>query len=347
MKKRITIHNVAKEANVSAASVSLYLNSKPGLADETRKKIGDVVQRLNYIPRKQSRDKDKSFPLISLTVERLPFSMFSELHYGEVLHGMQAEAQALGYNLQLNVVEHDQLPAETVARVTDVSGVVVLGGGDVTASLVSSLVSISLPALLVDVNFPSVSRPYLLVDNIGGGHQATKHLIDEGYMQIACIQGPSKYPSLVERFYGYCLAFIEAKRLLNNSLIQPSISEGFPNKGYREMKALLESERGIDAVFCVSDRAALGAMQALQEAGLKVPQDVAIVGFENVPQSRFTIPPLTTVNVPKDMLGRLAIRRLHQMVKEGDDEHLFKTILPTKLIVRESSSKQPRPEEGG
>ena len=340
MRKKITIQNVAKEANVSVASVSLYLNDKPGLADETRRKIGDVVRRLNYVPRRQSRDRDKSIPLISLTVEKLPFSMFSELHYGEVLHAMQAEAQALGYNLQLNVVEHDQSPARTVERINNASGVVVLGGGDVTANLVRSLANVSLPALLVDVHFPSISGPYLLIDNVGGGHQATKHLIEEGYERIACIQGPVKYPSLVERFHGYCLAFVEAEKTLDKDLIQPSISGGFPNKGYREMVALLKADREIDAVFCVSDRAALGAMQALREAGLKIPYDVAIVGFEDVPQARFTTPPLSTVKAPKDVLGKLAIRKLHQMIKGDSNEHLYKTILPTKLVVRESSSER-------
>ena len=286
-----------------------------------------------------------SIPLVSLTVEKLPFSMFSELHYGEVLHGMQAEAQALGYNLQLNVVEHDQSSTRMVERITDVSGVVILGGGDVTEELVRSLANISLPTLLVDVQFRSIPGPCLLIDNVTGGRQATKHLIDEGYERIACIQGPAKYPSLVERFHGYCLALIEAERTLDKALIQPSISAGFPNKGYREMKALLETEKGVDAVFCVSDRAALGAMQALQEAGLKVPHDVAIVGFEDVPQSRFTNPPLSTVRMPKNMLGKLAIRKLHQMIKGESDEYLLKTILPTKLIIRESSSKHTRLEE--
>jgi DNA-binding LacI/PurR family transcriptional regulator len=336
MAKRVTIQQVAKEASVSVASVSLYLNNKPGLAEDTRDRIASAVRKLGYTPRRQNGTQvDPS--LIGLLVERLPFSMFSELHYGEVLHGMEAQARELGYHLSLIVVEPTQPLKQMTERLRYVAGVIVLGAGDITEAVIRQALAEEHAVLLVDVNLPALMVDSVLVDNVGGGYQVTKYLLDKGYKNIACIQGPSKYPSLVERFQGYCFAHIEAGKKLNSKLIQPSISKGFPNKGYREMKALLERREFFDAVFCVSDRAALGALQALHEAKVRIPQEVALVGFEDVPQVSHTSPPLTTVKMPKNLMGRVAIQRLHELISRKAKLEPVKTVLYTSLVVRESA----------
>ena len=233
--RRVTIQHVADKANVSVTAVSLFLNDKPGLADDTRKRIADAVQKLGYVPRRQTvASVDPS--LIGLVVERLPFSMFSDLHYGEVLHGMEAQARELGYHLSLIVIEPNETLDQMVERIKDVGGVLILGAGDITETVIARILSEDRPILVVDVNMPDKAVHSVLVDNIGGAYQITKYLLEKGYKRIACIQGASKYPSLVERFQGYCLAHIEAGKTLEPSLIQANISKGFPNKGYREMK---------------------------------------------------------------------------------------------------------------
>ena len=334
--RRVTIQHVADKANVSVTAVSLFLNDKPGLADDTRKRIADAVQKLGYVPRRQTvANVDPS--LIGLVVERLPFSMFSDLHYGEVLHGMEAQARELGYHLSLIVIEPHETLDHMVERIKDVGGVLILGAGDITETVIARILSEDRPILVVDVNMPDKAVHSVLVDNIGGAYQITKYLLEKGYKRIACIQGASKYPSLVERFQGYCLAHIEAGKTLDPALIQANISKGFPNKGYREMKALLASGQSFDAVFCVSDRAALGALQALQEANLLIPQDVALAGFEDVPQVGHTVPPLTTVKMPKGMMGKVAIQKLHEMIANKTKSEPVKTVLYTSLVIREST----------
>jgi DNA-binding LacI/PurR family transcriptional regulator len=334
--KRVTIQDVADEAQVSVTSVSLYLNEKPGLSEVTRERIAKAVEKLGYVPRRQTGNGvDPS--LIGLLVERLPFSMFSELHYGEVLHGMEAQAREFGYHLSLIVVEPEESLEHMVERIREVAGVVILGAGDITKTVIQTIITEERAVLLVDVNAPELIVNSVLVDNVGGGYEATRHLFAKGYQHIACIQGPSKYPSLVERFQGYCFAHIEAGKNLNPKLIQPSISKGFPNKGYREMKDLLERGEPFDAVFCVSDRAALGALQALQEAKVRVPNEVALVGFEDVPQVGHTTPPLTTVKMPKSLMGRVAIQRLHDLITRKNTKEPVKTVLYTTLVVREST----------
>lgn len=336
MPKRITIQDVANEAEVSVASVSLYLNNKPGLAKATRERIGDTIKALGYTPRRQNgTNQDTS--LIGLLVERLPYSMFSDLHYGEVLHSIEATASTLGYHLSLMVVEPDQSLKQLSERTQGVAGILILGAGDVTKAVTKQVISEQKPVLLVDTHYPDMPVDCVLVDNIEGAKQATKHLLDSGYQKIACIQGSSKYPSLVERFQGYCHALIEADIPLDSTLIQAPISSGYPNKGYREMKALLNHRDALDAVFCVSDRTALGALQALQEASLKVPDDLALVGFEDVPQVSHTSPPLTTVKMPKSALGKVAVQQLHKMIEGSTKSGPYKRVLYTSLVIREST----------
>ncbi len=336
MPKRVTIQQVAKEASVSVASVSLYLNSKPGLAQGTRDRIAGAIRKLGYTPRRQNNAPvDPS--LIGLLVERLPFSMFSELHYGEILHGMEARARELGYHLSLIVVEPTEPLERVKERLRDVAGVIILGAGDITEEVIRQALTDDHAVLLVDVNLPKIIVDSVLTDNVGGAYQAVQYLLNKGYKNIACIQGPDKYPSLVERFQGYCFAHIEAGKKLNPKLIQPSISKGFPNKGYKEMKALLSRSESFDAVFCVSDRAALGALQALQEANVRIPKDIALIGFEDVPQVSHTTPPLTTVKVSKSLMGKVAIQRLHELIIREVNLEPVKTVLYTNLVVREST----------
>lgn len=335
MTKRVTIQAVAEAAEVSSAAVSLFLNNKPGLAEVTRDRIRAAADALGYIPRKASVGPSRR-ALISLSVEKLPFSMFSELHYGILLHSMQAEARSVGYDLVLNVFEDTQNRAINMPR--NVDGVLVLGGGDITERVVSDLLQLACPVLLVDVHFPLIQATSVLADNFGGAQAVTKYLLECGYERIACIKGPSKYPSLVERFQGYCVALIEAGIGVDPQIVQPSISEGFPNKGYREMRALMDQGKPFDAVFCVSDRAAFGALQALQDASVRVPDELGVAGFEDVPQAAFSSPPLTTVKMPKAAMGTMAVRQMVRMIRGESLGEPVKIILPTGLIKRYSTA---------
>lgn len=340
MAKKITIQTVAEAAGVSSASVSLFLNDKPGLAQATRERIKSAVNELDYVPRKKLEQQPQRARL-SLAVEKLPFSMFSELHYGELLQSMQAEAQAFGYDLVLNVYEGATDEAADVLRRAD--GALILGGGDITEEVVNKLLQLAHPVLLVDVHFPSIDATSVLADNTGGAHKLVKHLLACGYRKIACIKGPAKYPSLTERFQGYCLALIEAGVTIEPTIVQPSISQGFPNKGYLEMKALLANDAPFDAVFCVSDRAALGALQALQEANVRIPEQLGLAGFEDVPQAQFTNPPLTTVKMPKTEMGKVAVRQIIKMIQEEALDTSAKIVLPTHLIKRSSTNPVTEP----
>lgn len=346
MPKKVTIKDVAQRAEVSSSAVSMYLNGKPGLSHETRERIRSAIKTLGYVRLRQKARSDGTRPSVAVTVaenigllvEKLPFSMLSNLHYGEIIQSMEGRSRDLGYGLSLIIIENAMKQAGAVeASLQALAGVMILGGGAITKEIVDVVSKANVPVLLVDANIPSLEVDSVIVDNVNGAFQAVTYLALQGYQNIACIQGPTKYPSLVERFQGYCAALVANGRQVNEALVQPSISSGFPNKGYREMKALIEKEVPIDAVFCVSDRAALGALEAIHDAQLRIPDDIAVVGFENIPQAAHTFPPLTTVNVPKHAMGEVAVDRLSEMIAGKNYCAPVKTMLYTSLVVRETT----------
>jgi LacI family transcriptional regulator len=334
-----TIKDVAREAQVSVAAVSLYLNNKPGLSEQTRERIRLVVERLGYVPRRQKAEINGSRGLIGLLVEKLPLPVFSDLFYAEVVQGIESRARQLGYHTVLAVMdptENSGIPRVVSER--QVEGLIALGGGDLTDQLIVSLAEYQLPVVLVDNYLLEPVVDCVLPDNEMGAYAATQHLLAQGHRRIAIIMGPSKYKSLTDRLQGYVRAMMEAGLASCTDLMQPSLSQGTPNKGYREAQALLQRPERPTAIFCISDRTAFGALAAVKEARLQVPRDIALVGFDNVRDSEYTNPPLTTVQVPKQELGLVAMERLIDLINGQPMNTLpMKLVLPTRLVVRESS----------
>ena len=334
--RKVTLRDVAASANVSMASVSLYLNNKPGLAEDTRTRIATAITTLGYVRRRPVASANASY--IAILIETLPFSPLADMFYGEVIHGIDASARELGYNIALMIIRPDEdVPALLRQHNGSLAGVIMLGSGDISQAAINAVVNEKLPTVLVDNCLPDTPMDCVLPDYVSGANMATNYLLQQGYRRIAFLQGPTKYRSLVERFRGYCTALIEAGIPLKPELIQGYRSSGLPNKGYLEMKALLESGEPFDAVFCVTDRTALGALQALEEANIRVPDDVAVIGFDNVAQSTHTRPPLTTVNVPRHEMGEIAVRRLCALVDGKLAELPIKHLLYTNLVKRETA----------
>ncbi len=333
---RITLREVAQAANVSLTAVSFYLNNRPGLSDATRTRIADAVERLGYVPRSPVSVPAASF--IGLLIERLPLSPFADMFYGEVIQGIESQARSLGYNVALMTVEGSlSLQRLFEQHNGSLGGLVILGGGDVSADMIETALPKGLPSVLVDTDTHQPAISCVMPDYVGGAYRATQHLLGKGYRRIAFIQGSMKYRSLVERFHGYVCALVDAGLAVDSALVQPSISSGVPNKGYREMKALLDRRTPFDAIFCVTDRTALNVLEALREAHIRVPDDVALLGFDNVLQSSHTSPPLTTVDVYKREMGAIAIDILHDQIVAPRDRLATKTLTPTRLVVRDSA----------
>jgi DNA-binding LacI/PurR family transcriptional regulator len=339
---KITIREVASKAKVSTAAVSLFLNSKTGLAANTRQRIAHAIDELGYVPRKSSK-VERGKPTITVLIENLRLSVHSDIFYGEVIESIEAHASELGYHLLLKVVQNDSNVHTLLNQHSNEgSGLLLLGGGDLNPDLVRAVIDRNVPAVLVDNHLPNLPIDCVAPDYVTGAYQATRYLLELGCQRIACIRGPAKYRSLSERFYGYCCALLDSNgffdpNLIDPSLIQADLSEGNPVKGYQEMKALLARGNKFDAVFCVSDRTGFGALEALKEARVQVPREVSVVGFDNVAQAAHVSPSLTTVDVNKHELGRLAMRRLHELIRGQAGYAPITQLVPTMLVRRNST----------
>ncbi len=336
---RPTISDVAKLAGVSPSSVSMYLNNRPGISEETQTRIANAVYELGYVPRSNgSKAKSKGF--VGLLVERLSASLTGDLFYADVATGIQKEAEQLGYSIAISVVNEPTAILPRLVNEKSVVGLIAIGGGDITDHLLQLIDNSNLPLVTVDNQSYLDVINSVVVDNYRGAYLATKHLIELGHRRIAVIQGPRKYKSLTKRYYGYLNAMIDAGYDIDKHLVQAPLSSGVPNKGYREMKALLSIEHPPTAVFAVSDRTALGAISAIEEAGLKVPEDMSIAAFDNMPQDAYPPPGLTTVASDRLGMGRIAIQRLHQLI-EKPRQIPTSIVMPCQLIIRESSAQLP------
>ena len=336
---RPTIADVAKLAGVSPSAVSMYLNDRPGIGEETQARIADAIEQLGYVPRSNdARRKAKGF--VGVLVEKLPKLLTGDLFYADVTSGIQREAERLGYSIAVSVIDE---PSEVLPRLVaedSISGLLALGGGDITDQLLGLIIKSGMPLVTVDNQSDLQPLNSVVVDNYRGAYLATRHLIELGHRRIAVIRGPRKYKSLTERYHGYLNAMFDAGLGVDWELIQGPLSSGLPNKGYREMKALLALDEPPTAVFAVSDRTALGAIPAIEEAGLAVPRDISIVGFDDMPPNVYPAPALTTVTSERLAMGHIAMQRLHRMIEEPQRAPI-NIVMPCQLVIRDSSG-EPR-----
>lgn len=330
---RVTIRDVAEAADVAPSTVSLYMRGMDGVAKDTGMRIAAAMKKLGYEPDIR-RPKDPSGGLVALVLERSALSSLSEVFYGEIIEGIEARARAARIGVVLAVAKKgEELPQLQLDRVR---GAIVLGESKASRRAAEQLVARDLPVVLVDHYYWDLPAHSILPDNRAGGYSAMKHLIDLGHERIAVIPGSPKYHTLTDRTEGALRAIQDSGLKLPAKYRPRYLSAGQTRKGYLEMQKLLKADVPPAAVFAVSDRTAVGALAAIKEAGLSVPKDMALVGFDDVAQ---TDPPLTTIGVSKREIGRIAMQRFIQILKNGIGIPT-RTSVQAELIVRASTLSQ-------
>lgn len=334
MAQRPIIKDVAEEAGVSLATVSLVLNGRDGVGPETRQRVLDAIERLGYQRRGQR-------PAIGLLIERLPVPAYSDPLVGLMLHGAEIKASQRGYHVLLASIESGSMGVPAMVAEQQVGGLVVVGGGDLSDDYISMLAATGLPLVLVDNYVEGLQVPCVLGDNVTGAYLATRHLIDLGHERIALLEGPRKYKTLTERREGYLRAMDAMGLPIDPALMVKPLHLNV-RKGYPETQGLLAlpAEQQPTAIVAISDKTAFGALDALKDAGRRVPDDVALVGFDDITDSAQVTPSLTTVHLPARDMGENAVQRLVGLM-EGADAIPAKTVLYTELIVRQSSGVAP------
>ncbi len=332
-----TIKDVAKEAKVSIATVSLVINNSNRISQDTSKRVLRVVKKLNYQPSRSARG------LVSKKTGNIGFILTeehflrSEPFYSKIFLGVEFEARNHDYYILLATVSSsfskgDSLPRFITERNFD--GIII--AGKVSRDLIYSILKFNMPLVFVDYSLMNGDYPTILTDNIKGGVLATNHLIENGHKNIAFIGGEISHPSIMERLQGYKLALESAKLKSNDQVVITNDDYLSRQNGCSAAEILLHREKDITAIFAANDTTAIGVMQCLKNNGIKVPDDISVIGFDDVQAELLLDPPLTTISVPKLDMGTEAIQLLLGIINK-ENIKARKILVPVKLIIREST----------
>ncbi len=330
------MRDVAAAAGVSLSTVSLVVNGKSGVSPDRRERVLKAIKELGYQAngRQNTATGTKVFGLI---MESLSEASRSEGFYTGIVSGIEETAYELGYQVLLHVYRPDIDPVHSIRELMgrDVDGLIIANDGDVTPKVIQKIGEAGLPMVLVE-NYQSIPIYSVTADNFTAGRIMTEYLIELGHRRIGGIGGPDKYSSLHDRMRGHQVTLIEHGFSIDPAL-QPLPVSGNPRKGYVQMQQLLALPEPPTAVFAVSDRAAFGAMDAIKDAGLCIPHDISVVGIDDVRDSAYSTPPLTTFSVPKYDLGRTAVYTLHGLIDKKSIPPA-RTVLLGKLVERQSAA---------
>lgn len=333
--KSPTMRDVAAAAGVSLSTVSLVLNGKSGVAPARRERVLKAMKDLGYIASSR-QNLAAGTRVLGLLMESLSEASRSEGFYTRIVSGIEDTAYELGYQVLLHVYRPDVDPLNSLRELMgrDIDGLIVANDGDVTPQVIQKITNVGVPIVLIE-NYQSFPIHSLTADNFTAGRMMTEYLIGLGHRRIGGIGGPLKYSSLRDRMRGHRVALLEHGIDIDPALQPPPVS-GNPRKGYVQMQQLLALPEPPTAVFAVSDRAAFGAMDAIKDAGLRVPEDISVVGIDDVRDSAFSTPPLTTFSVPKYELGRSAVYMLHDLI-HGKAIPPCRMVLLGNLVERRSA----------
>ncbi|WP_308296623.1 LacI family DNA-binding transcriptional regulator [Streptomyces sp. ISL-44] len=332
---RVTIAEIAREAGVSAPTVSKVLNGHDQVAPETRARVEELLQRYNYL-RRRARQK-KTVGLVDLVIREV-----DSLWAGEVLQGVQSAAAEHGAEVVVTAPHGTTTGTRRWLENVSKRGSdgIILAVTDLTPAQREHVNSLDIPLALVDpVGSPDAGVPTLGATNWQGGMAATQHLIDLGHRRIGILQGLEDALCARARLDGYRAALEGAGIEVDPALQRPG--DFYYTTGYSGMRDLLTLADPPTAVFASSDLMALGAYEAIRQAGLRVATDVSIVGFDDVPNSAWASPPLTTVHQPLREMAALATRIVLQGVDTVLPGPTLRMELATHLVIRESTGPAP------
>lgn len=338
MSDQLTIKDIAKYCGVGVSTVSRAINDDPGISPKTKERVLKVVKKFHYVPNNSARNlKMQESNTVALIVRGI-----DNIFFQSMLDGFQKELYRNGYDFLFHLVDEKSnvaISAIELAKEKRLKGVIILGGMMENPS--EDLEQLAVPYVLCTVAHsmytPTPNVNLVAIDDAMESFKAVKYLIDKGHKRIAIISGREKdYAVGGQRLRGYKKALESEGIPLDDDLIgymEEDIPEFTTENGYAVAKKLLK-RTDFTALYCVSDMIAIGAYKAISEAGLSIPDDISVVGFDGIDLGRFTIPALTTVRQPKDEMVKSSVDLLMRAIN-GDDtpSQLF---YPASLLERES-----------
>lgn len=330
----VTLEDVAQRAGVSPSTVSRYLNDTAVVSDVKRAAIKRAIDALSFVPNPVARGLASGR---SMTIGVLTQSLDSP-YYGTALRGIEDGLEGSGYGALFASGRWDPAVEQRcveVLRARRVDGLIVLTGR--LPDRVLRAIAKSMPLVLTGRALRAPGLVSLDIDNHEGARLATEHLVELGHRRIAFITGDPGQRDSTQRLEGYKSALNAARLRFDPALVvEGDFSE---ESGVRAIEALTRARTRFTAVFASNDQMAFGAALALHRRGLRVPHDVSLVGFDDIPSSRYTVPPLTTVRNPIQALGRIAAQAMLSMI---GGERPAPEVPGVELIVRESTAAPAR-----
>lgn len=326
----ITIKDVAREANVSVASVSRALNGGNGVTQETGQRIRDVASRLRYIPHAAAR---MLITRRTNTIGALLPDLYGEF-FSELIRGIDLAARARGLHLLVSSSHGDSAEAAVALRAMQgrVDGMLIMSAHVDEAFLHANLPD-GLPTVLINSAVQSGAYGVLNIDNFAGAQAMVRHLHRVGHSDIAFIAGPENNYDAQQREKGFRSAMAEIAPATRPRVLEGDFTE---EAGYRAGLDIIASAHRPQAIFASNDMMAVGCMHALREAGLCIPQDIALAGFDDIPVARYIAPPLSTVRVRIVELGRSALENVAAMLENPDHQTTAGASFGCEIVVRKT-----------
>ncbi len=328
----LTLEDIARLSGVSRSTVSRVINEEENVKDQTRQKVMQVINSYNFQPNLAARGLASGRTnTIGVVIPASVTVIFTDPYFPQLLQGVSAVCNTREYSvmLWLSEPEYERRMISRILHNGLVDGVLV-ASIPMNDPIIESIVESKMPYILIG-RHPNGGVNYLDVDNVQSSRKATMHLVRLGYKRIGTITGIQNQISGYDRYQGYLKALQDSNFPARPELVAEGdfTEEG----GYKAMIRLLKYKP--DAVFVASDTMAYGAMRALREANLRIPEDVAIVGFDDLPNSSKTVPPLTTIRQMPSMMGSRAVEFLINSIDSGI-RSTQGIIMDTELVVRES-----------
>lgn len=326
---KVTLHDVAMASGVSAQTVSRVINYRSDVSDETRAHVWDVIRQLGYKPNALARGLVSRRSHI-LGVITLPLNDYFP---SQIITGLEKQARVMGYACQMSFTSEDasdlgELLSSMLA--SQVEGIVIL----TPKRFADPGLTIDIPIVTLAHKLDNPNAINVDVDNVDGAYQAMRHLLALGHRTIGQIVGPNEWIPALDRIEGARRALAEYQLPLSSALIAECREWSF-EAGYEATHKLLMGSPKMTALFCHMDWMAAGAYRALREANLRIPEDVSVIGYDDLPICQFLNPPLASVCQPSQGLGQLVAQLLINAVEQANP---FRQdmLVPARLIVRES-----------
>jgi len=343
-RKKATLSDIAATIGVAPMTVSRVVNGTGYVSDETREKVMTAVRKMSYRPNGVARNlKRQRTDTVGLVLGDI-----SNPYSTELANAVREVLSVRGYNLFICISEHsakEDITAFESLVDHNVDGIIVATRSNAEGDEhLLEIVDGDMPVVVVGRDFHHDLVDFVSADNLTGGFEATRHLIDLGHRRIGFIGATLNNKGSLKRLQGYLNA-LEAhdididERLITGRRDTSSEVPGYSTErmGYEGMKRLLSLPKRPTAVFARNDFTAVGAMTAIKEAGLSLPKDLAIVGFDDIPLAVHTVPPLTTVRQPMRLQGQLAAEMLVSRIAGKEPRQRIERILNCELIIREST----------